>query len=109
MRAESFRDNRGGVTVTMMLDAMEAHESQRLVYEKALMLAAETLAAQIVKDHGQEIIAKIDMQAIANLTVAEAADGIRQVIHKKLPDVVRHSVETEIYERGFFGGVRRVR
>lgn len=107
MKMETYRTQHGGTSITMALDALEYADSARRVYELALEMAARALADQIVKDHGQEIIAKCDMQAIANLTVAEASNAIRETIHKKLPDVVHHRTESVVYERGLFGGIRR--
>ena len=109
MKSEAWRTTNDGASVTLTMEAMEYAESARRVYELAVEIAARTLAEQIVKDHGQEIVAKCDMQAIANLTVAEASNAIRETIHRKLPDVVHTRTEERVYQRGIFGGITRVR
>jgi hypothetical protein len=53
---------------------------------------AEEIARQYIAKHGQEIIARIDPQAMANLCVANGAAKINETLAKKLPDVVREIV-----------------
>jgi hypothetical protein len=105
----SYRDDthRGVMVTASMMDTVMARYTPEML--NAVMRAiADKLADEYVKSHGQEILAKLDQQAIANLTIAEAANGIRDAIHKKLPDVIHTRVEREVYQRGVLGKLRRV-
>ena len=51
---------------------------------------AKLIAQHIAHYHWQEIVALIDMQAIANLTVAQGAAEILKTLNEKLPNTVRH-------------------
>jgi hypothetical protein len=109
MKISEFYDaSRSENCFTIHADRLDIANLGRDVRELAVRMAAEKLAERIVAEHGQEIISGCDMQAVSNLAVAEAATAIRETIHKKLPDVVHTRVERELYQRGVFGGVRRV-
>jgi 23S rRNA maturation mini-RNase III len=90
----------------LRISHVEAAYLGRAVYEKAVEIAAHRIADAFVAAHQQDVFAKMDAQAIANLAVAEATNAVRETIHKKLPDVVE--VKREVYQRGVFGGLRRV-
>ena len=66
------------------------------------------IASQWVKEHYAEVAAKLDPQAIANLTIAESAAAINATLHKKMPDKITEIVKTEVYQRGIFGGLKRI-
>lgn len=69
------------------------------------------VADRYVTEHYGEIVSKIDQQAIANLAIAESGKKIAEAITAK-PTILHDTkteVKTEVYERGIFGGTRRVR
>lgn len=78
--------------------------------EMILREVAHEIAMRIVEEKFQEIMAAIDPQAIANLTVANAAAKINDTLKKKIPDkiVEIHKTNREVYQRGLLGGVKRV-
>jgi hypothetical protein len=78
------------------------------IWRHAVEEAGHVIAERLVALHQESIIAKIDQQAIANLVIAEAGNSIKDMLDKKLPDRVDHIVDKEIYQRGFFGGMRRI-
>jgi len=84
--------------------------SREPAYNAILSEIARLVAERFVADHYQEIIAEMDMKAIATLSVAEAAAKIRETLEKKLPDKILEvqTKKTEVYQRGIFGGLRRV-
>lgn len=65
---------------------------------------SDAVATEYVKQHYQEIVAKIDPQAIANLCIANGAAKINATLNKKLPDVVKETVR-EIVTPIFLTGV----
>lgn len=86
---------------------------QRMLEERILGEIASAVAARFVAEHFQEICALINPQAIANMSVADAAAQISETLRRKLPDVVReiHHHHTEpgaILQRGIFGGLKRI-
>ena len=70
-------------------------------------LICEKVAERYVAENFPQIAAKLDQNAIANLAIAEASKKIAEEIQRK-PNIV-HEVEKQIFQRGIFGGVRRVR
>lgn len=90
------------------LSLMRFHDR---IYEMACHRIAEAVAAAYLAEHMQEVLAKIDAQALANLAVADAAGAIREQLAKKLPDKIMEVVRTEVevYQRGIFGGMKRIR
>lgn len=89
--------------------AISSMDTMRLG-EQVLRLAAEKIADEWVKQHGAEVMALIRPEAIASMTMAEAADTVNETLHKKLPDKVLEVVRTEreVWQRGVFGGLRRI-
>ncbi len=81
------------------------------VVDEMVREMAKQLAAVYIKDHFKEIMERVSPEAIANIAIAEAGAKINETLSKKLPDRVDTIRETdvEVYERGFFGGVKRVR
>lgn len=86
-----------------MTDIMSAQGAHILLVE-----ILRAIAQRFVEEHYAEIAAKLDQQAIANLAIAEAAKKIAEEIQRQ-PNIV-HEVEhhTAVYQRGIFGGMRRV-
>lgn len=70
---------------------------------------ARLIAERYVEENYQKIVEKISQDAIATLSVAEAASKIREALEKQIPGLVVHTKDTEVYQRGILGGLRRVR
>jgi hypothetical protein len=68
---------------------------------------AKAIAERYVSEHYAEIAAKLDQNAIANLAIAEASKKIAEEIRQH-PTVIREKGETQVYQRGILGGVRRI-
>jgi hypothetical protein len=68
---------------------------------------SEQIAERYVRENYAQIAAKLDQNAIANLAIAEASKKIAEEIQRR-PNVV-HEVERQIFQRGIFGGLKRVR
>jgi hypothetical protein len=68
----------------------------------------ELIAERYVKENYPQLVAKLDQQAIANLVIAESGKKIAEEIRlaPPPPSVVK---DTQVYQRGIFGGLRRVR
>jgi hypothetical protein len=77
----------------------------------AIERVAEDIAKRYLADHAQEILSLMNQEAVANLAVADAAGAIREQLAKKLPDKIVEVVRTEreVYQRGVFGGMTRIR
>jgi hypothetical protein len=90
--------------------AFESHTFAMNVMERVVAEIAQQAATKFIEEHYPEIASKIDPQAIANLAIAAAGAKINETLHKKMPDVIREVVrkETVVYERGIFGGIRRI-
>lgn len=85
------------------------HGGQEIL-RTAIELAAKELSEQFLKEHGQDILKAIDPVAVSNMAIAEAGAAVNETLKKKLPDKIEHIVEkeTQVYQRGFFGGLKRV-
>lgn len=94
------------VCVTAALEDVIDREMVRAVVHQI----ADKVADIYVAEHYQEIVAKIDQQAIANLSVAEAGVKIREALEKDIPGRVEHIIERkrEVYQRGLLGGITRI-
>ena len=84
-----------------------AHYSANLFLERI----AEKIAERFVAEFYQDIVKLIDQQALANMTVAEAGAKIHELLQKKLPDKILEieRCTEKVYQRGIFGGLRRIR
>ena len=65
------------------------------------------IATRYVEEHYGEIAAKLDQNAIASLAIADAGKKIAEEIERK-PTVLREE-HTQIFQRGIFGAMRRIR
>lgn len=70
---------------------------------------ATKIADRYVEEHYAEIVAKLDQNAIASLAIADAGKKIAEEIRSKPSILHDKETRTEVYERSFFGGTRRVR
>lgn len=96
--------------ITMATRINESEIMAQAMPELILREAARLIAERLVSEKYQEIVAMIDPQAIANLTTAETAAAINKTLKEKIPDkiVEVERVRREVYQRGVFGGVRRI-
>jgi|SRR5579864_1164724 len=72
---------------------------------------SKAIADRWVTEHYQEVAARISQDAVALLSVAEAGAKIRESLEKKLPDKIVEiaRTKTEMYQRGVFGSITRIR
>jgi hypothetical protein len=96
--------------ITMSTRISESEVMAQAMPELILREAARLIAERLVAEKYQEIVALIDSQAIANLTVAEAAVAINKTLKEKIPDKIVEIERTkrEVYQRGVFGGLQRI-
>jgi adenosine/AMP kinase len=58
------------------------------IINKVITKISEAIAAEFVLQYGPEIMARIDPQAIANMTIAAAGAKVNETLQKKFPDKV---------------------
>lgn len=81
-----------------------------------LKMVLEKISTKIVEEwlsdpqNLQDVLKALNPEAIANLAIAESAAGIREALYKKLPDKIVEVVrrETAVYQKGLFGGMKRI-
>lgn len=94
--------------------AIIATFDQALISSQMATVVAREIAQQIatryVAENFDRIMATISPEAIANLSIAEAAAAIRVTLEKKIPDKILEitKTHTEVYQRGILGGMKRV-
>lgn len=69
---------------------------------------AHLIAKRYVDEHYGEIVARLDQNAIARLAIADAGKKIAEEIRSS-PTIIREKADPEVYQRGFFGGTKRIR
>lgn len=91
--------------VVRMTDILE-NVGPEAIFREITRLVAE----KYVAEHYQDIAALISQDAIATLSVAEAAAKVRETLEKKIPERVLQITKTnrEVWQRGLLGGMRRV-
>lgn len=96
--------------ITMTMRINESEIMRQALPELVLTEVARLIATRLVSEKYQEIVAAIDPQAIANLTVAETAAAINKTLKEKIPDKIVEIERTkrEVYQRGVFGGLWRI-
>lgn len=82
-----------------------------LIVRAVVERVSAEIAAKFTEEHAQEILAALDPQAIANLAIAGGAAAVNKTLREKLPDKVVEVVreKTQVFQRGIFGGLRRIR
>lgn len=112
-KAQAYYNTSGGRTIsTHIPDDWWESVGSRVVLERALDKVADAIAERFLADHLQEVLAMLNPEAVANLAVADAAGSIREALHKKLPDKiveVERRGPGEVWQRGIFGGMKRIR
>ena len=93
-------------------------ESTESVYEirnEVVRMVADKVSDYIIQNNMSEILANIDIKAISNMAIAESGVKINETLNKKLPDKIleiekiSERTNTEIYQRGLFGCMQRIR
>lgn len=74
-----------------------------------LKLAAEKIAEAWVSENYQAVVANIKPEAVATLICAESAAAINKTLKENIPSKVLEVVKKEVYQRGLFGGITRIR
>lgn len=96
--------------IQLMIRLGEEECMGRTFLENVMKMAAREIADKIIQERFGEIMALIDPQSIANLSIAESAAKIRETLEKKIPDKILeiNTVEREVWQRGIFGGLSRL-
>lgn len=101
-----------------MIAAKLSHDDLTRAFSTELFSAvldalSQHIAADYIEKHGTDIAAKLSPEAVENMTVAAAGAKINETLNKKMPDkileVERTRTETQVYQRGLFGGLKRLR
>jgi len=93
------------------------NDFRELCQEKIINLTIEKVADRIsnyiYQNYLPDILEKISPEALANMTIAEAGAKINETLQKKLPDKIleieKINTKTEVYQKGLFGGLKRIR
>ena len=94
--------------ITISISDMDEKAIGKAIIDRVIALCAEQIAAVFLETHQNEILAKLDTQAVANLAVAASGAAVREELHKALPSTERIIEQAVVYQRGIFGGIRRV-
>ena len=101
--------NTGSLIVETVLSRfdMKGEQMQLAILRETSRLVAD----HIIAHHLPEILEKISPDAIANMSIAEAAAAVNETLHKKLPakimEIERRS-PAQVYQRGLLGGLKRI-
>lgn len=93
--------------LVMEFSPTEIFNSREFI-ETVIKEAGRAIADHIIQNHSIEITEKISQQAIATTAVAMAGAEINDTLKKKLPDRIDRIVDKQVYQRGIFGGVKRI-
>ena len=99
-----------GITTSVYMSITEmdivGKECIRLTIDKI----ASTVADEFLKLHMNELLSSLDVQAVANLCIAQSGAGIREALEKQIPKETRviHHHDKEVYQRGIFGGLTKI-
>ena len=89
---------------------MHEFTDSRMFMETLINKIADTISEEIIKQRLPEIMEKISVEALANMTIAAAGAKINETLATKIPDKVLEICRTEkqVYQRGIFGGLKRI-
>jgi hypothetical protein len=79
------------------------------IFERVVEKIAQVIAEKYTKKYAQDIMGKISQDAIATMVVAQSGNAIKDMLDKKLPDKIIRETKTQIYQRGIFGGMTRIK
>ena len=91
----------------MTVEELEGVRMQEIIVREA----ASKIADYIIAHHLPEILEKISPDAIATMTIAEMGAAVNETLKAKLPDKIvhiEHPAMTRIYQKGVFGGLKRI-
>lgn len=111
MKTYTQKDNNtGDLMITHRISSAEIiQDVMPKLFEEVIKQLAEAISEAYVKEHAQEIISKIDQNAIVTMVVAQSGNAIKDMLDKKLPDKVVVEKEVEVYQRGILGGITRIK
>lgn len=88
--------------------------TQSLTFQKAVMeQIILNVADRYVQENYAEIVSLLDQKAIANMAVATAAAAVNKTLGEKIPNKILRveevRVDKQVFQRGIFGGMTRIR
>ena len=88
--------------VPMMANIMQTELIEEIVKQ---------MAARYVAEHYVEIVKCLSPEAVANMAIAQTGAQLNKTLQEKIPDKILEviSKETEVYQRGLFGNMKRIR
>lgn len=93
------------ITLAATVSSMELIES----YAAKVLIdrIVDLIAQRYVEENYPQVVAKLDQQAIANLVIAESGKKIAEEIRltPPKPEIVE---KMKVYQRGLFGGIKRI-
>lgn len=98
----------GDDLLQIRIDTRSAALFGQAVFDHAVTIAAEKLADTFIATHGQEVLAALSPEAMATLTAAGVGAEMAKAI-KETPTAISIQERAKVYQRGFFGGVTRIR
>ena len=107
MKIEKYTgENQKGLLLTYGLE--DYIDTPKLIIQRTIELIAVEIAKDVYEKYSQEILAKIDTKAIANLVVAESAIAIRDSINEGTDRLSQRlsDLNKPVYRNGLFGKVR---
>lgn len=90
---------------------IEVAQMQNEIAAYIVKRVGEHIAADFLEKHGSEVMAKLSPEAVAQMAIAEAGAAVNDTLKRKLPDKiieVERQSEPVVYQRGIFGGLRRL-
>ena len=99
-----------GYSYEVSIGQEEIMALDKAIKSRTIELVAQQLANDILANNYNEIMSKISPESIANMAIAEAGASVNETLHKKLPDKILeiHKTDTQVYQRGLLGGLKRV-
>lgn len=110
METRTYKSNYDADEVIEMKYGTYEFTNSRQFLEAVLVNVSEKIADELIKHHLPEILEKISVEALANMTIAQAGAEINKTLKEKIPDKILH-VETEkatVYQKGIFGGLKKI-
>jgi hypothetical protein len=96
---------------TVQINTIELSHIGRHIEAEIIHRVGEQIAAEFLDKHGSEVMGRISADAVAQMAIAEAGAAVNHTLKQKLPDKILETVRTEkeVYQRGIFGGLSRIR
>jgi len=104
----SFIGNPTDTDVTMMIKVPASDVVTRQIEWELIHEIVRQVATKYVEENYQKLASLLDQQAIANLAIADAGKKIAEEIRSKPTVLHDKEVRTEVYQRGIFGGMRKL-